>query len=422
MTAPELTVRDEEYRWPVRALNAAASVAETIGLPIGRCDAASIKRAAIRSAGHSDWGSEDFVEPMDCLTQLVSTDPRFTPLARVIMRQTFLRALTNRLDYQAFIKRHPDVLDQQIKAPIFVLGFPRTGTTALQNLLCLDPRRRGLKLWELATPVPCHENPTIDRRKRVNNADWMLWAADIIAPEQRKVHYMDTETYEECWPLFGNTFRVLNYDLQSGLTPYGQWLLDHDMRTAYAEYLDYLKLLMWRNPVDNLVLKCPEHLWFIDALLETFPDACIVWTHRDPVPTIASYCSLISMQWRTLYGGFDPHDLGDHITGRFHQGITRALEARKKANPERFFDVNFSNFVTDQAGTVRSICEYFHLPYRDGMDGEIATWLENDRADHRGAHKYSVERYGIDPAAVYEMYGDYIEAFSIKTKRAKYAS
>lgn len=411
-------MQDVEYRWPIRALNGVAGVAEGLGLPLGNLDPRSIEASARKATGHQDWGDEAFREPLANLCDLVAKDPKFTPLARVIMRQTFIRAVSNRLEFQAFLKRHAEVRGTRIERPIFVLGFPRTGTTALQNLLCLHPGRRGLRFWELTTPVPWHEDPAEDQRLRIRNAARTLKAAYLIAPEQREVHHIDTTTFEECWPLFGNSFCVLNYDLQSGLVPYGDWLMTHDMTQAYREYKEYLQLLAWRVPADNLVLKCPEHLWFVDALLEVFPDACIVWTHRDPVPTIASYCSLISMQWRTLYGSFDPHVLGEHITHRFHQGVTRAMASRAKADPKRFFDVDFDRFVEDQGGTVREICDYFDLPWGEGMDLAVGDWLQNDRGDQRGNHKYSAERYGIVPGEVHERYADYIASFAVRTRAA----
>jgi len=394
-----------------------AAVADAIGLPIGNCDPASILRAA-RGRGPGDWGDDAFQTPMNLLCDAVRENGRLTPLARVVMRQSFIRAVKNRLELQACLQRHPDIEQTRIERPIFVLGFPRTGTTVLQNLLCLQPGRRGLRFWELVTPVPWHENPAIDERKRRANAKRMLKAAYLIAPEQKEIHFIDAETYEECWPLFGASFCVMNYDLQSGMRRYGDFLMDHDMVGPYQEYAQVLKLLSWRNPADQLVLKCPEHLWFVDALLEVFPDACIVWTHRDPVPTIASYCSLMSLQWRTLYGHYDPTELGEHITTRFHQGIQRAMAARAAADPKRFFDVNFHNLVNDQAGTVRAICEYFELPHGEHMDTAVAGWLANRRADHRGAHKYSAARYGIDTARVHDLYRDYIDQFEVQVTDA----
>ncbi|NCG21828.1 MAG: hypothetical protein GWP91_22655 [Rhodobacterales bacterium] len=412
----QLSVRDENYRLPIRVANALAGLAEKLGLPLGTVESASILRAAARHTGFSDFGPDAFQEPLDYLCEAVH-NTEFTPLARVIMRQSFIRAASNRLHLQQFLKTHPEVRDRKTGRPVFVLGFPRTGTTVLQNLLQLHPKRRALQLWELVAPVPV-ENTEADKNKRIRAAKGMTAAANWIAPEQAQIHYIDAFTVEECWPLFANSFRVMNYDLQSGLSGYGDWLMQADMVQAYEEYRQYLQVLEFQKPADHMVLKCPEHLWFIDALLEVFPDACIVWSHRDPVPTIASYCSLISMQWRTLYGGFDPHVLGNHITNRFHQGVERAMASRQTADPKRFFDVNFHNLVQDQAGTVREICEYFDLDYGDGMDESIQHWLHNGRADHRGAHKYSTERYGINVDEVHARFADYIHTFKVDIKSA----
>ncbi len=413
----QLTVKHEEYTWPLKVLNGVAGIAETMGLPIGRCEVQSILDSVRRATGHQDWGDDAFIQPLELLCDTVQR-AGFTPLARIVMRQSFTRAVSNRLELQAIIARHPEIRERRIERPVFVLGFPRTGTTVLQNLLCLHPERRGLQFWELVTPVPSADDPVKDRASRLRNARMMLKAAYLIAPDQEHVHRIGPETYEECWPLFCNTFCVMNYDLQSGLAGYGKYLYERDMVGPYREYKEFLQLNAWRNDTTNLVLKCPEHLWFLDALLEVFPDACIVWTHRDPLPTIASYCSLISVQWRTLYGKIDPRIIGAHISTRFLEGTQRAMAARAKADPKRFFDVNFHNLVQDQAGTVREICSYFDLPYRDGMDAQVAAWLESDRDDHKDAHKYSIQRYGLDAEDIHARYADYIQMFDVKVKGA----
>lgn len=409
----QLTVRNEEYRLPLRILNGLAQVAEWAGLPLGHCETDSILRAATKSVGEQDWGSDHFIEPLQTLCDSVA-NAKFTPMARVIMRQSFIRAVSNRLDLQKQLRNNPAITQHNIKRPIFVLGFPRTGTTVLQNLLTLEQSRLGLRFWELVLPVPWSDDPATDERKRVAAARRIIQAAYVVAPEQREIHHIDTHTYEECWPLFANTFCVMNYDLQSGLKPYGEYLLGCDMVQPYREYKQFLQMATWRKP-GQLVLKCPEHLWFLDSLLEVFPDACIIWTHRDPAPTIASYCSLISMQWRTLYGSFDPQELGQHISGRFKEGVERAMVTRERLQQEdRFFDVRFSDLVQDQRGTVKKICQHFDLDYGDHMDGAIEEWLTSpERGDHRGAHKYSMDRYGISPEAVHEQFRSYLDRFEV---------
>jgi len=412
------TVEKRTYRPAVKALNALAGVAQGLGSKIGTWDMDQIIKVARRRTGLHDLGPEDFRVPAQRLFDNLQTAP-VTSLGRVVSSQVFHVALANRLRYQDFVKRHPDVLDVKIERPVFVLGFPRTGTTVLQNLLSLHPDRRGLEFWELQRPIPASENADIDRRKRLRAADQVLKLAYLVAPEMAEVHYIDSTTLEECWPLFGNSFAVLNWDLQSGMRDYGQWLIDeYDMTGPYREYRQYLQALLWRRPAEQLVLKCPEHLWFIDDLLELFPDACIVWTHRDPLDTIASYCSLISMQWRTLYGDFDPTVIGDHITERFHMGIERAMDSRSRHAESHFYDMDFRRLVRDPAAAVRDICSHFDLPYGAGMDDAVAGWLSNKRADQRGAHKYDAHLYGLAQGEIHDRYADYIENFEVTVRAA----
>jgi len=409
------TVARKTYRKRVHAVNALAGVAERLHLDVGRIHAGSILDAAQRSTGLDDWGDDHFLTPMRQVVDAVRAEEDFTPLARVILRQSWIRAVQNRLHLQRYLQRHPEVHDVAVKRPIFVLGFPRTGTTLLQHLLALDPTRRGLQIWELTHPVPSVEDPHEERRTSIRNIDWMLRAAYQLAPEMGEVHYVDSTTLEECWYLFANSFAVMNWDLQSGLVDYGNWLSESwDMRPAYAEYATLLKLRLSRVPAQQLVLKCPEHLWFIDALLDTFPDACIVWTHRDPYPTIASYCSLMSMQWRTLFGRIHGARIGRHMEMRLLQGIERALAARAEADPSRFYDVRFRDLVSDPVAVVQDIHRHFDLSWTDQAAARARAYLDEERQDARGKHKYDPNTYGLDRDRVQRKYARYIDRFGVE--------
>src|SRR5262245_2960432 len=219
------TVSTLRYRRRIQLANGAAWVAEHLGFPLGTLDVDSIVAAARRDTGLEDAGDPRFLEPMSWIVRACDASPDVTALARIVLRQTWIRAVTNRLELQAFLARRPDVLDQPVRRPIFVVGFPRTGTTLVQNLLALDPTRRGLTFWELLVPVPADDDPERDRRIRRRIARRTLDAAYQIAPEMTSVHAIDAESLEECWPLFGNTFCVMNWDLQSGLRAYGDRLL-----------------------------------------------------------------------------------------------------------------------------------------------------------------------------------------------------
>lgn len=412
--APRNTVEKTSYPFPVRVANAAIGVAECLRIPMPEISVEAFMRDSSKVTGLSDFGDERFLEGMRHLMDNVDT-LGFTPLSRQVLRGTFMQGLKNRLQYQDIVARNPEILDIAVDRPVFVLGFPRTGTTVLQNLLALDDNRRGLQFWELFTPVTQHDDPVVDRQIRDRNAAFTLKVAHFLAPEQREVHDIREDTLEECWYLFWNSMRVLNWDIQTGLHSYGQWLLNEcDMAAAYAEYKGWLQVLLHQRPANGLVLKCPEHLWFIDSLLETFPDACIVWTHRDPVASVASYCSMMSLTRRVIHGRFVPEEMGPYITDRFWEGVSRAMAARDAfGDDSRFIDVDFKDVVDDPVGTVQNICQHFDLEQSDDLPARINGWLNSGREDGRGKHVYSAERFNVDPKRVYDKFAPYIDRFDI---------
>jgi hypothetical protein len=415
MMSTEVTVKREEYRFTLKALHAGASVLHRLGFSLGKITEASLLEAARRNTGLEDWGGEHFLEPFRVMLDDVAQSG-LTSLARISTRDIGLHCLTNRLRLTEYLKQHPRVGSHPIKRPVFILGFPRTGTTLLQNLLALDDQRRALPFWEIMNPVPFHEDPVKDKKARIRAANAKLRIAYWVLPEMAAVHEIRAETLEECWPLLANGFTVMAWDMGSGWRTYGEWLLKHDMTKAYAEYKQVLQVMAQRQPQSDFVLKCPDHLWFVDALLENFPDAAIVWTHRDPVASIASYCSLISLNWRLMYGRFDPIEVGRHIENRFLNGIERAMAVRERVGEDMFFDVDFQTLCDDPVGVVGQITDNFGLSQipAEAING----YLEKKRQDAKGAHKYSIERYGLDPARIHERYAAYIDRFQIPVKHA----
>lgn len=416
MTLPPPTVSNLEYSTWLKVANAVARATETLGLPLGYLDVDSILSAARRQTGLDDWGDPAFLEPMRFIVKAVSDRPEFTPLARVLLRQSWIMAVSNRLNVEEWLKKHPEVSEVKVERPIFVLGFPRTGTTLLQNLLAAQEGRRGLPMWEVTTPVPVHEDRDIDSEMRRRTGKRILQAAYTASPEMAAVHFIDVDTLEECWPLFGSAFTVMNWELQSGLSVYGDYLMQRDMRGPYREYKRYLQVALDRWPVEQLVLKCPEHLWFIDALLDVFPDACIVWTHRDPYDTVASYCSLMSLQWRNLFGKIDRPAIGAFMQERLLVGIERAMEARTRLDPARFYDVRFEELVADPAKVVRDMSSHFSLPLGPDHAERVTAYLSKKRADERGQHRYDGRAYELDKEALRKKYAHYIETFGIATR------
>ena len=401
-----------QHRLLERLASGACAVSEALHLPFTRLDVDHILNGAKRSTGLSDWGDERFIDGLKQTLKVID-EPEYTPLARAFISTVCGRIVVNRLKIEQWFKDHPEALDIPIEKPVFVLGFPRTGTTVLQNMLEQPPERRAPQFWELTSPVPWHADLERDRRSRIKRIESDLYWAYKFAPEMAEVHEVRATTAEECWPLLSNTMSVVNFDICHGLKPYGEWLMGQDMDWAYAEYRRMLQMLLWRIPARQLVLKCPEHLWFIDSILKVFPDACIVWTHRAPFDCIASYSSMISLSRRTLQGRIVPLEIGPHIADRFNTGVTRAMAARAAHGDEsRFFDVPFTELVQDRIGMVHRIEEHFGLAQTDRA--LLQGWLDSERSDARGRHRYDAAMWGLEPEAINARFKDYIDRFDIE--------
>lgn len=394
----------------MRILNAVIGMLQPFGITAKRLSSETIIKKAKRRTGLSDLGDNMHSIGMETLMQAANTSP-VTNFGKFTSTGFGVDGISNRLMMIDYMKKHPEIADVKIERPIFIVGFPRTGTTLLQNLLHLSEDRRALQFWELTNPIPVLDDPEKDIAKRQRRTKNRLAIANFVVPEMKFIHEVKHDSLEECWSLFAPQFLVQNWDMTNKWPNYGELIAKHDMKPAYEEYKKYLQVMVHRVPDKKLILKCPDHMWHLDALLAVFPDACIVWTHRDPSRSIPSYCSMVSLNWRLLYGGFEPKELGPYIEDRFLQGVERGMAVRDRVGEERFFDINFRNLLNEPVEAVRRITSHFDLTPVNPV--KLDAYLKRDRPDNRGKHTYTAKHYGLDVDAVRVRYKTYIERFNI---------
>jgi hypothetical protein len=197
------------------------------------------------------------------------------------------------------------------------------------------------------------------------------------------------------------------------MEPYGGWFQAQDLRPQYAYYADLLRLVDWQRPGERWLLKSPCHLWALDVLVEMFPDACIIQTHRNPLQVIASYCSMMSALM-LIREPYDPKELGPAVLEYLSRSVERAMAARERSDPERFVDVAYADFLADPMGTVGRIYRAFGLP----LSGETADAMKRhlqDRVQNKhGAHEYTLEHYGLTKDQVLRRLAAYIQRFDVR--------
>lgn len=410
------TVKRFKYSPFEGMLNGLAAAAEGLGIGFADTDIDRIIWQVMREEGGDDgWRrNTKFLDATLKLSEVINRSP-LTPLGGVLQRGVMLKAMRNRARMYKYKKENPQFRDVKIEKPVFIVGFPRTGTTVVQNLLGMHPQTYTPEYWEMLHPVPEHEDHLVDWRKRLKRTRRILQAAYWFAPEQAQIHHITERTAEEDWTLMALTFAVMNFDLQMGMPAYGDYLMEAGMEWAYQELREMFQVMLMQHRGSGLVTKCPEHLWFLDDLLKVFPDAGIVWTHRDPFPTIASYASMTSLSRRAFFGDAKPEEIGPYIANRFHLGVTRATEVEVRLGSDRFCHVHQEDLKRNPLGEIYRIREKFGVPWGEGTEEKALAWLRSDhRKDGIGRHRYDPAVFGLDKHAVHERFADYIDRFGIK--------
>ena len=365
-----------------------------------------LQASATKLTGLTDFGGDDFIEPLSVLLESYERDERLTPLGYKVKRAELRGALVARLLAEAAWRQHPSLADVPVTRPIFVTGLPRTGTTALHRLLTADPRHQGLELWLAEMPQPRPPRETWDDNPVYVHIRDTYAAFREANPEFAGVHYMAADAVEECWQLLRQSVTSISYESLAHLPTYSAWLSKQDWTSAYARHRKNLQLIGSGEPGRRWVLKNPSHLFALDALLATYPDAIVVQTHRDPRTLIASSCSLSAQATAGQSELFVGDVIGRTQLDLWARGAEAFASARARHDPGHFYDVDYGAFVADPVGTVAGIYAHFGIELTDAARAAIeAANTAGHGADRRPAHRYALADFGLTEADVAARFG-----------------
>lgn len=371
---------------------------------------------ARRQTGLSDFGGLEFLPGLRALIASVQTEAKLRFAAEVAERFSLIQTLKRRLHIQAHVDRKPEIREERIARPVFILAMPRSGTTLLQNLLNCDPGARWLRSWELQEPWPDVAAEAADPRRisflrRVEEARATGSVMD-------RIHAVDSPA--DCDELFLPTFLANLHTVAKHVPSYDRWLSERsqdEWRTAYGYYrLQLQRLQSYRSPGSHWVLKSPLHLGHVPPLLATFPDARLIHVHRDPKRAVASTCSMVSVLRLETHKKVDPEEIGRFLTERLVRRVERAMEARRDLAPSQLIDVLYTDLLRDPRGTVRRIYEHFGMEMDAEMDHRMEEHLRANPQHGRGVHRYSLERFGLRAEDLDRRFESYRSSFGVPTE------
>jgi hypothetical protein len=398
--------------WHARLTDAIGERLMRWGVPVGRLTEESLCRAARRHTRLEDFGADDFRTPLRIVLRDFEEDENVGFLGRLAVRRMIVEGLVNRLRIEQALRRHPEILCVEIRPPLFVVGMPRTGTTLLHNLLAQDPEGRAPLLWELMSPWPLAKPRPGRPDPRIRRIRRQIEFLSRFSPKAaRAIHEFHAEEPEECHYLFRNSMATQTFRAFADVPRFGRWKLEHDMIPEYRYYRRQLQMLLWQRGAGHLVLKFPGHAWHLDALLEIFPDARVVCTHRDPVKTVGSFCSMVATVRFAFSKRVDTVQLGRVLTLELETGLQRMMASREHADASRFFDVKYDALVQDPFRVVRDIYRHFDMPFSDETDRGMKRWLEEHRQHRHGKHVYHLSQYGLDEDELRERFAPYWQRF-----------
>jgi hypothetical protein len=375
--------------------------------------------AAKRSSGLERFGTEAFREPLEQLIASLHEHAALSPTGRFMTAQHFAGGLANNLRAGELFAAHPQLRKIELVRPVMICGLARSGTTLLQRLLAQLPGMRAIAAWEAFEPFPerawepSWKPPEVQRDARVKRVkmaeNFLRW----LSPDLFAVHPMDALAPEEDVLILEQMFMSGVPESTYNVPGYAAWLEQQDQTPAYQWLADAMRALQWQRGGDTWLLKSPHHLEWLDTVFEVFPDITIIQTHRDPVETVPSFCSLVAHGWGVMSDKVDPLEVGRHWDRKIDRMLTRALATRDARGGVGFVDVDYRELVADPIDVLARLCAQIGLPWSDEVRLQLVEWLAQHRQHAHGIHRYAAEDFGLTSGGIAERYTTYRQRFGL---------
>jgi hypothetical protein len=377
-------------------------------------DADSLLISAQHNTGLSDFGEDSWREPYTIITKAFDDEANLNLMGRLMCRSDMLHFLEGRLLIEESYRRHPEIENERISKPFFIVGQGRSGTSALLNVMAKDPDNGAVKTWEAIFPCPPPEKATYSTDPRIERGDALITQWNRVNPAFESLHEFAGEVPASCVHFLTFAFMSIWFNQLGQMPSYSRYCAQADWHKAFEYHKRVLKLLQWKNPRKHWILKSPTHLKMMPTILDVYPDACFVWPHRDPIKAIVSSVDLAgNMIWarsddnRML--GFEEYNRPERAIGMLEQPIEWIESGRVPR--ERVCSINYVDFIADPVRTVQRIYGYFDVEFTDRAKAAMDEYMRDSPRSARPTHSYNddVKQAIAKERAVFSRYQKYFQ-------------
>lgn len=404
---PQFTHADDSHSWWVRAINTIGGELE----PVGRPSSDIWWERAQRQNPDAGDPTPDTRDALDAFTRSLNEDAALNFIGKIAAWLDCTRMASTHLRVEQALRRKPEVVHTRLPTPLFVLGLFRSGTTILHRLLGEDPDNRTLPHWESFDPTPRPEGPA----RAQGTLSRFLKMADILSPNIKAIHPMDAFQTDECRGMFTNVFRTPQLNVQYRVNGYVDWLFEQDATIAYRHHRRQLQLAYHQRPYGKrFVLKDPTHTFFVDAILEVFPDARFVFIHRDPVDTLSSICSLYAYARSVFSSDVHANAVGAELWSSYLvQGLEPAVQRVDQLPAGRVAHLRAPDLARDPVGTIASAYHTLGMSLGGEARHAMSEYMIRKRLRPGARHLHSAEGFGLDPRAIRDRFSSYCQRFDL---------
>lgn len=377
----------------------------------------ALEQRARETTGLHDFGDASYREGLDILVRSLDEEAALNDMGRAAIDAQVVDLLSNRLQVEDWYRRHPEIDEQEIAAPLIGLGLPRTGSTALSCLLAEDPAARSIRNWEAQCPCPPPETATQENDPRIARAEAAMERRNRLFPRMRIMVPSTATTPTECQTFMGMDFKSQLFQAFARIPSYVDWL-NHkaDLVPTYTYVKRVLKLLQWRCPPTRWRLKNPSHILFINDLHQVFPDARYWMTHRDIGRVLPSVADLYFELHQAFSDRVDKQWLGEVNMEFCELGMRRVIAFRndgQDGQDGRFFDIHFEPFQKNPFPILEELYEFLGEELTEQARTRMETWRANTPRNKHGTHTYDPADFGLDVDTLRERFRFYNQRFQV---------